>query len=120
MGALEEFLSTVQTVAQTAEKKTCDFVETTKLKMAISNTQKELASTFEGMGRLLYDAHASGEDITPMLEEGFLRVEDLSGKLQKLQDRLMEYKKAIRCPHCGEINPEDSVYCRKCGAKCAD
>ncbi len=115
MAILEDVLTRAKAVAEAAGRKTGELVETTKLKMEIAELQKEIASLYEGLGRLLYDGRKSGDAIDEMIDSCIAHLEEQNAYLEELQDRLLENKNAVRCTTCGAINDDDARYCNKCG-----
>ncbi|MGI6264373.1 MAG: hypothetical protein ACOYJY_02780, partial [Acutalibacteraceae bacterium] len=100
MTTWEEILLKARSAADTVGKKTSELTETVKLKTKSAQLQKEIASVFEGMGRLLYDSRQSGTDVAELLEESAKRVDELQEELQGVEDELCAYKKAVRCENC--------------------
>ena len=120
MTTFDDFLYKAKTVAQAAGKKTEEWVEVAKLKCEVVSLQKEQATTFEGMGRLWYDAQKSGKDVSELLRECATHIDELEVRIADVQDRILQRKDAVRCRTCNEPNPIDSAFCRKCGAKIAE
>lgn len=117
MTTFEDILCKAKNVAESAGKKTNDLVEMTKLKMEAAETEKDIASTLEGLGRLVYDGKKAGEDVSVMTDECVRRVDELTEKLEGIREKILEYKNAIRCSKCGAVNTDDSDFCKKCGAR---
>jgi len=117
MATFESFLNMAKDAVQTAEKKTGEFIDTTKLKMEINRVERELAATFEGLGRLVFDAKKGSEDIDELMDTCVVHIDELNERLAKLQEKLAETKNAIRCPACGGLNDQDAAYCKSCGEK---
>ena len=113
----EDILGKTRDAAEYVGKKTEDFVELTKLRLALSDTEKELAATMEGLGRLVYDARKSGADVTALLDEAVATADALQKKAEGLREQIYAYKKVKRCAACQAINREDAAYCKACGAK---
>ncbi len=115
MAMFEDVLARAKAVAEVAGKKTGEFVENTKIKMEISDLQRELASLYEGLGRLVYDGRKSGENIDDMVEACLSHLAEQNAYLEELQDRLLEGKNVIRCDECGRLNDGDARFCNSCG-----
>ena len=64
MTTFEDILCKGKNAAECVGKKATDLVEVTKLKMEAAETEKDIASTLEGLGRLVYDGRKSGQDVT--------------------------------------------------------
>ena len=115
MTVWEDVLSGAKSLAEATQRKTGEIVETTKIKLEIAQLQRELASLYEGLGRLVYDGRTSGESVEDMVEACVSHLKEQNAYLEELQDRLLENKNAIRCAECGAVNDEDSSFCKKCG-----
>lgn len=117
MTTWEEWLLKAKDAADVVGKKTTEMAETVKLKTKAAGVQREIAATFEGMGRLMYDSRQNGSDVTELLDTAAKRVDQLQAELQAIEDELCTYKNAVRCPDCHEIVAEQAVYCSRCGRK---
>jgi ribosomal protein L40E len=117
MTTFDDVMSKAKIVAETAGKKTSEFVEVTRLKMDASEIEKDMATILEGLGRLVYDAHKTGDDITAQVDECVAKLDERQDDLLKLRQKIDEYKNKVRCSDCGAQNPVDAVYCKNCGAK---
>ena len=105
MTTFEDILCKGKNAAECVGKKATDLVEVTKLKMEAAETEKDIASTLEGLGRLVYDGLKSGQDVTALTEECIAKID--------------EYNNVVRCPQCSAVNTDDSAFCKKCGTKLA-
>ena len=116
MAAFEDVLSCARSVAQTAGRKTEEFVELTKVRMQIADLRREIAALFEGLGRLVYDSRIANEPVDDMIEACVEQLKELQAQLAKLEDRVMESKNVIRCD-CGTLNTNTAVFCNRCGKR---
>ena len=116
MGTFEEILNKAKRGAEAVGQKTGDFIEVTKLKMAASDVEKEIAATFEGLGRLVYDAQKSEEDVSEMIEECIQNIDELQEAADAIREQIYSYKNMNRCPACGAIIDKEAAFCSKCGA----
>lgn len=116
MAKFEDFLNMARDVADAAGKKTNEIVDKTKVKMELSTLEKKLSATFEGLGRLVFEAQESGEDITQLQNDAFETVKELNEQIDALQRKLYDYEGAVLCKECGMVNDGDAMYCKKCGS----
>lgn len=117
MGTFEDVLLKAKSVAESAGKKTSDLVEVTKLKMEAAEVEKDIAATLEGLGRLVYDSKKIGEDVSELIEECIVKVDEQTQKLTELHDKICAYQNIVRCRQCNTVNADDAVFCKKCGSK---
>lgn len=117
MATWESILNMAKDAVETAEKKTGEFIDVTKLKMDINRIEKELAATYEALGRLVYDAKKGSDDIGDLMDACVMQIDELSAELEKLQNKLAESRNVLRCPACGCLNDQDAAFCKCCGEK---
>lgn len=117
MSTFDDLLRKVRDVADVAEKKTNEFIDVTKVKMAIARAEKELSATYEGLGRLVYDAKQGTEEIDELIDACVAHIDELNGEVTSLQDQLAEMQNAVRCAACNAYNEKDAAFCKFCGEK---
>ena len=117
MATLEDMLYKAKVVAENAGKKTGELVDQVRLKMDRAQAVGERATAYEGVGRLVYDAHCTGQEILPLIEESAVRVEELTAKTASIRQQIDEYNNVSRCSGCGAANTEDALFCKQCGQK---
>ncbi|MDD3692427.1 MAG: zinc ribbon domain-containing protein [Oscillospiraceae bacterium] len=117
VATFEDVVSKAKSVAETAGKKTSDFIEVTKLRLDVAELEREMTAIFEGLGRMVYDAKKSGEDASSLVDDCVERLDECQSQIDDLRRKIDEYRYAVRCKMCGLPNPNDAVYCKKCGAK---
>lgn len=115
MATFEEILNKAREMAGTATEKASELVDKTKIKMEIAQLEKKLAATYEGIGRLVYEAETTDEDITDLKTAAFETIAELEAAIVALQEKLYGYEGAVRCKACGIANEGDAVFCKKCG-----
>ena len=115
MATMGDVLNSAVDFVDAAGRKTVELVDKTKIKMEISALEKQLAATFEGIGRLMYDAHVAGEDIDYIRDDAFETVKKLQKEIDKAYAKLYAYEGVVPCRECGAINDMDAVFCKKCG-----
>ena len=115
MARMEEYVIKTREILDVAKDKTDVLIYKARLKLTIAETEKKLSATYEGIGRLVYEAELSGEDITEMLDEALETVKELQGRLTKFQNKLYELSDLTVCGECGVPSERDAIYCKKCG-----
>ena len=115
MATFEEILNMAREGAEKVGQKTSDFVEITRMKMNIAELEKEIAATYEGLGRLVYDAQKSGQDCDDLVRACIENIEELQADVDEIRDQLYAFKHMKKCAACGAVNDEDADFCNKCG-----
>ena len=115
MATFEEILNMAREGAEKVGQKTSDFVEVTRMKMRIAEIEKEVAATYEGLGRLVYDAEKSGQDSDDMVRACVENIDELQADADALREQLYAFKHLQKCAECGAVNDEDAAFCNKCG-----
>ena len=119
MTTFEDVISKAKSVAGVAGKKTSDFIEVTRLKIEIAELEKDMNSILEGLGRLVYDAKKAGENIDALIDDCVIRLDECQAKIDELHRKIDTFRYSVRCKGCGSPNPDDAVYCKKCGVRIA-
>ena len=115
MTTFEDILAKARDIVGSVKDKTDEIVDKTKIKLAIGDLEKKLTATFEGIGRLVYDAETSGEDIAQLKADAFETVQELQAEIAKMQARLYDLEGVFCCEACGAPNEKDAAFCKKCG-----
>lgn len=117
MATFEDAVAKTKEYFDIARKKTGDFVDLQKLKINAATIRSEIDKDFESLGRIFYDGQKNDTDYSDAIKTV---VNDIDGKYEELfeiEDKIREAKGGNFCESCGAQNPDDSVFCRKCGKK---
>ena len=117
MTMLEELLLKAKSAADTVGKKTADLTDMVRLKTKAASLQKEIATTLESMGRLVYDNRKAHRDISALLEEHSQKVDGLKAELKAVENELCAYQKVVHCPSCDNKVDDSVAFCPYCGQK---
>ena len=117
MTFFDDVLYRTRDVAEAAGRKASDFIDITRLKMQAADIEREIASVFEGIGRLIYDSRKEGEDVSELVDNGIVRIDELQAKRDAVRAQIDEFRNILRCTQCGVANPLDALYCKRCGKK---
>lgn len=101
--------------AETAGKKANEFVEITKLNVAVMNLQAEIDSAYKKIGAAVYEAK-SDDSITAEVVGRIIEEIDLKfDELRAIKEKIGGLKKEKKCPKCEQDNYEHANYCANCG-----
>ncbi len=117
MAVFEDVLSRAKSIAKTAGRKTEELVELTKTHAQIGDLRREIASLYEGLGRLVYDSRRSEEPVDDLIAACIEELDERETALARLEERVMQSKNVIRCNSCGAFNANDASFCNQCGRK---
>ena len=117
MATLDDILLKAKSMAQSAGEKTGDFIELTKLRLDAAQKEKEIVAALEGLGRLVYDSSKAETDVDELVWACIQQVDELTDEVELLREKINLYKGRVACAVCRVYNPEDAVYCKKCGTK---
>ncbi len=114
-------------------------VESSRVKSAISSSQKSMDAELNAMGIKLYQCWKAGQADIELFTEDFARVKAIEDEIANLRARLDQIKAeedkilgasrpvspyaaggpAVYCPRCGKALPAGSRFCDDCGAPLA-
>lgn len=115
-------------------------VESSRVKSAISSSQKTMDAELNAMGIKLYQCWKAGQADIGLFAEDFARVQAIEEEIANLRARLDQIKAeedkilgsasrpaspyaagapAVYCPRCGKALPAGSRFCDDCGAPLA-
>lgn len=109
----ETATETYKTVADKSGK----LIEDTKIRMGISDKEEEVKSTFELMGKAVYDSYKAGEDVGKVFSKECKRIDKCNEEIEEMNKKILFNKKLRKCSNCGEVISVESTYCQNCGDK---
>lgn len=113
----DDVTKTASEAANYTVKKAEEFTSAAKIKHRLHLAETKLACTFEGIGRLYYNAVMRGEKNTEAISSLMADVEEINIEIEDCKAQLADLKRMRVCPACGASVPADSAFCNKCGAK---
>ena len=116
MNGFDEFLYKAKTLATAAGKKTGEVVEVSKLKLQAVQINSDIQKAYERLGSIQYEHEKTGADNSDLVKVCISEIDALLAELSDLNDRISTAKSTTRCPNCGATNPEDAVFCSRCGS----
>lgn len=118
MDFFENLKATITKTAQSAAKKTNEVVESTKIKIAISDAENEIAKMMREMGETLYEAYKTGtESYSASLEEKCEAIDTKYSEIDLLESKLNIIRNMKSCPNCKKEMDKGAAFCSSCGEK---
>lgn len=113
----DDVTKTASDAANYTVKKAGELTSAAKIKHKLHLAETKLACTYEGIGRLYYNAVMHGEKNTEAISGLMADVAEINIEIDGYKAQLADVKNQRVCPVCGAAVPADSTFCGKCGAK---
>ncbi len=120
MSAFDDVVDKAKDIAETAGKKAEKVVEVSKLKLRVSQINSEAKKAYEKLGSAVYHMKKANYEDEGLIASVVEEVDELYAERAKIEARLASLKNQVICDTCGAKNPEDAVYCVKCGNRLFD
>lgn len=117
MSVVDDILNTAKSVANITAKKAGETVELSKLKMESIKMNAQIDKKYNEIGNLVYDAAKSGVSHEESIAECISEIDTLVAKIGQINAQINEVRRTVTCPNCLYTNPDDAVYCAKCGVR---
>lgn len=115
----EDFLNSLrQTITETAGavgKKTEDLVEIQKLRGKLRSVSRAIDLDYRKLGEIIFRRFAEGEQMDEELAELCDGILELRRQAASYKEELAGRKGQNICSACGAPNPQNAVFCMKCG-----
>ena len=103
-------------ITKTVAEKTGNFVDITKLNIALNDTDKKIEEIYKKIGETVYQAYSEGlsanDDFSDFCEE----IDAFVAEQESLKAQIAELKNSVACPVCGQINDKNREFCSKCSS----
>ena len=115
VGLFEDVVINAKSAVSVVGKKAGEIVDISKLRITAADLNNEISKRFESLGRVIYDAKKTENDTSDLVTECISAIDDLYEQLDAVNEQIIALRKKTICRNCGAINPQDSVFCSKCG-----
>ncbi len=120
MGLLEDVVVNAKSAVNVVGKKAGQIVDISKLRLNAADLNSEISRRYESLGRMVYESKKTDNDSSDLADECIVAIDDLYEQLDAVNEQLVAMRAKTVCKNCGQENPQDSVYCSKCGHKLAE
>ncbi len=119
MSSMEELWRSVKKTAvkaaDTTARKAEELWDGGKLSLRIAKIEGEIDEKLLALGKLIYNAHTTGEDNCQEVEVLLEAVDGLQTELTALREQAAERKAKKICPSCQVACEKDARFCPACG-----
>ena len=91
--------------------------ETAKMKYSKFDIQNDIRRLYEELGRVVFNAHISDDDISEDAEILFEKITDKKAELAEIEEKLNIIKNNVICKTCGADCKSGTHYCPNCGSE---
>lgn len=114
---LNQFVKAAKTATESVSKKTGEFVEATKVNVAIADIENEVDDLYTEIGKLVFDAFSENAQPSEAINEKCAQIREKLDVLDELKSKVASIKDLTICPKCESENQKGSQYCSNCGEK---
>lgn len=114
-----EIFSKLLKGAEEAGEKAKVIIEINKVRIQISQKQKEIDDIFKKIGETVFSMyeHSDIENILENVEESCQECIKKQKEVKELEQKIRELSNEKHCPQCDKIEGQDTKFCSSCGYK---
>lgn len=117
MTILDNFRDKVKGATRTAVKASSEFIEVTKISLAIKSEEDKAKEIMFEIGKVVFEGYKEGKALEAELAVKCEGIVESQGKIVEMRNKIMEIKNIKKCEACEAEIDVDSFYCHKCGKK---
>lgn len=115
MSLFDDVIVNVAAAVDEVNKKTTEFVDRSKVRVASAELRSKINAQFETLGRYVYDTTVAGTTDNEVVGKYVSEITALINELKALQEALLKTSGKIICQKCECANSSDSLFCKRCG-----
>lgn len=120
MATFDDVVDKAKDLAETAGKKAERVVEVSKLKLQVSQINADIRRAYEKLGSAVYNMKKANYEDEELIASVVEEIDDLVEDRASTEAKLAVLKNQVICDTCGAKNPQEAVYCVKCGSRLVD
>jgi Zn finger protein HypA/HybF involved in hydrogenase expression len=117
MTTFDDIRQKVKDVTRTAVKASSEFLEVTKINMAIKAEEDKIKAITFDIGKSVFDSYSDGKPVEEGLAEKCSEIALIQKDIEEMQQKVMQIKNVEKCPGCSAEVDKSMVFCPKCGTK---
>ena len=104
-------------VTRAAVKASSEFLEVTKINMAIKSEEDKIKGIMYDIGKGIYESYLSGKPVENELALKCSDISEIENNIAIMKQKILEIKNAVKCEACSAEIDNSVVFCPKCGKK---
>lgn len=117
MSIFEDAVLGARSVTAAVGEKAGRFMDISRLRLSAAELSRSIAERYEALGRAVYDAEKSGEDIGGIVAAGITGIDALYTRLDDINRKIARLRDKKYCADCGATIDESAVFCPRCGSR---
>ncbi|MCX8128488.1 MAG: hypothetical protein N3I35_00110 [Clostridia bacterium] len=117
MSLVENFRQKFKDATRTAVRASSDFLEATKINLAIKSDEDKIKNIMFDIGKSVFDGYNSGKAVEAEISIKCDEIVSLEKSIEEKKLKLIEIKNLKQCSGCMSEIDEAAVYCPNCGKK---
>jgi ribosomal protein L40E len=120
MATFDDVVDKAKDFAETAGKKAERVVEISRLKLQVSQINSDIRRAYEKLGSAVYNMKKANYEDADLISSVVEEIDGLVEDRASTEAKLAALKNQVVCDTCGAKNPQEAVYCVKCGSRLMD
>lgn len=117
MTILDNFRDKVIGATRTAVKASSEFIEVTKINLAIKSEEDKAKEIMFEIGKAIFESYKDGKALEAELSIKCDSILEAQSKIIEMKNKIMEIKNLKKCEDCGAEVDSEGSYCHKCGKR---
>lgn len=107
----------IENNANSAVKKTSEFIEISKLNIDISCEEKKIEALYAKIGEKIYNQYMKDKFVGDNLKKYCKEIDEIKDEILSLKKKILKVQSKKICPLCGNELKSNAIYCEHCGFK---
>ncbi len=117
MSIFEDAVLGARSVTAAVGEKAGRFVDISRLRLSAAELSRSIAERYEALGRAVYDAYKSDEEIGGIITAGAAGIDALYTRLDDTNRKIARLRDKKYCADCGAVIDESAIFCSRCGSR---
>lgn len=117
MSLLDDIREKATNAAKSAYNATNEFIEVSKINLAISAENDKIKTVMLEIGKVVYDTYSDGRPLEAALSVKCDEISASEKNIDELKLKILDIKNLKKCSGCAAEIDRNDYYCSKCGSR---